>query len=229
MKSSLFPYIYDFHGTSLLVENAGVVGVRDPSVPQQRELLAFLQRMHQSTARDDEAGRFLHAGVMERPLALPVLPLSGFAQDLVTTTTNPSVAPFQRNDFFQGVTQHFYEDPFTASIPYAVANVLHSVWRASPLANELGIVFVNWSDDEADWQGTFDPGLYRGFAGKFAVWGLRPAGGGVERYAIGTGEGKTVLGFHAAGSGLLLRPHAAAAAGPLPPRSVQVILIEPRR
>ncbi|MCB9871162.1 MAG: hypothetical protein H6837_14990 [Planctomycetes bacterium] len=231
MKSMLFSYFYDFKDLSLLTEVNGKIGVRDPSVPQQVQLLAFFQRLHESVSRDAEAGQFLNSGVMERPLALPALALgpTGFDPSVVSTSDNPAVPTFERNDPLQGVTKHFYEDVFTQSIHYPVAHVLHSVWRESACSSRLGLVFVNWSDQAATWQAEFDPKLYSGFGDRFEVTGVRPDGARVRLFRVGSGSGKTVLSWNATGPGLLLQHHAANAPGSMPPRSVQVFWIDPVR
>jgi hypothetical protein len=229
MKPTLFSYFYDFRDLSLLVENNGTVEVRDPSVPQQVQMLEFMQRMHESISRSWEAGQYLNHGAMERPLALPTLKLTatGFEPGEVTTTRNPAIPTFERNDQLLGVTKHFYEDPFTQALIYPVANVLHSVWRASPLSSRLGLVFVNWSDQPAAWRGTFDPRLYDFFQSRFRVTGVAPAGGGVSTYPVGLGDGTTLLSWNTAGDGLKLQHHSQSSPGLMPPRSVQVFWIDP--
>ena len=228
MKSSLFSYFYDFKDFSLLVDNAGTIGVRNPAIPQQGQLLAFLQRMHHATGRQCEAGQFLADGMMERPLEMPPFSLAGYDPTVVTTTVNPGVLAMQRTDPLPGVNQHFYEDPFT-QFPYPMANVLHSVWRSSPYSRTLGLVFVNWTDQPAAWTGTFNPRLYAGFGDKFEVLGLRPDGGGVTGYQVGTGNGETTFHWGPAAGTLQLQHHGGGGPGPMPPRSVQVFLIRPRR
>ena len=195
MKSSIQSYFYDFRDTSLLVNRQGIVGVRDPSNAHQVQLLAFLKRLHTASGRMPEAGRFLFYGAMERPLEMPSRSIYGYSQAVLSTQENPSLAPYANTDRLPGVTRHFYEDPFTAQVSYPVASVFHSVWRASPNSNQLGLIFVNWTDKPAAWRGAFDPGLYKGFQTRFLVRGVRPDGGAVQLYTVGYGAKKTTLSW----------------------------------
>src|SRR5690606_10117383 len=102
--------------------------------------------------------------------------------------------------------RHFYETFFSTQ-PYAVPHVFHAVWR-SVETGELGIVFVNWSDQASWWHGTFDPSLYDGFgSGSFELVGIAPDGAGVTEYVVGQGQGPTQLAWNPAASGLTLRHH----------------------
>ncbi len=229
MKPTIFPYYSDDDQNSLLVERNGNTEVRNPAIPQQGQLLAFLQRVHQSLDRDAEAGRFLVTGRMERPLQLGIgAAPAGILASLnpsfdIANSTDPGTPPVTSPlEFFKG--QHFYENFFSRQ-PYNIPHVFHGVWRDVE-TGELGIVFVNWTDFPATWQGTLDPQCYEGLDDQFEVIGIRPDGAGVQDYAVGSGNGSTLLAWNPTAPGALpLQHHAAAAPGFMPARSVQVFVL----
>jgi hypothetical protein len=150
---------------------------------------------------------------------------------VILQSPSPSIDVAAKVDPASPGVLHFYENPFsTLDIfgPYNVPHVFHSVWR-SVETGELGIMFVNWTDQPAWWRGTFDPRLYAGFEqGGFTVHGVAPTGAGVTEYAVGSGTGPTELAWPlGATSGITLRHHAAAP-GLMPARSVQVFVVRPQ-
>jgi hypothetical protein len=223
-KPTSFQYYSGYEGLDLLVDApGGGVTVRDPAIPQQGQLVGFLQRLHHSLDRFDEAGKFLSTGRLERPLQTP----QAFSPLAVLQGPNPSTAVAANVDPASPGVLHFYENFFSTQ-PYPVPHVFHSVWR-SVETGELGIMFVNWTDQPAWWRGTFDPRLYAGFEqGGFTVHGVAPTGAGVTEYAVGSGDGPTELAWPlGATSGITLRHHAAAP-GLMPARSVQVFVVRPQ-
>ncbi len=127
-----------------------------------------------------------------------------------------------------GVTRHYNEDFYTTFVPYQIPKVLHSVWRSEPGSNQLGLVVVNWSDEAAYWQASFDPSGYEGFGADFVVTGLTPDGADVQSYAVGEGSGPTTLGFSNQPLGVNLLHHTQGTPALMPARSVQVFIIEPK-
>lgn len=230
MKATFFPYFADFRGLSLIVEDAAGVHVRDPSRPEQVSLLAFLQRLHHAADRNGEARDILAGGAMERPLELPV----GDRLDAwISQSPTPSFEMATLAAPVQGATLHFNEDAFTTDAAkfgspfpaYPMMHVLHSVWRVGDDDDRLYVVMVNWSDQPARWRATFDPAAYEDFDEEFDVLGLRPQGAGVSTYRLGRGRGRTVLSWGAGGD-VALRHYSAAAPGEMPPRSVQIVVLE---
>jgi hypothetical protein len=219
MNPFTIPYFYGLEPYNLLAGTDGSVTVRDPANAAQVQLVDFLRTLFGALARDGEAGQFLRGGVQERPLQMP----TAYSPASVSQSLSPSTLAGALTDGSLG-TRAFYEDGFT-TLPYPMAHVLHTVWRRRADEPVLGLVFVNWSDLPAAWEGTFDPSLYAGLGNDFVVEGLAPAGTGVTRYAVGQGSGATVLAWHPAHPGLKLRHHSQAGAGFLPPRSVQVLLV----
>lgn len=237
MKSSLFSFYQDFAESNLVQPGANGPVLQDDSVVEQAQLLAFLQRMHQAGARCGEAAELVNFGVMERPLDLPqifLLPGAPPTRQLFffpgTVDSEASTSPTMAVNTLplSGITRHYNEDFFTSVFPSQVPRVLHSVWRSSPYSKRLGLVLVNWSDAPAYWQATFNPAAYEGFGSDFRVLGVKPDGAGVEEYALGESSGATLLGFSDAPLPLNLVHHGAAAPGLMPPRSVQVIYLEPK-
>ncbi|MFO1055166.1 MAG: hypothetical protein U1F36_23355 [Planctomycetota bacterium] len=223
-KPTSFQYLSGYGQYDLLVDDGvGGVKVRNPEIPQQQQLVDFLRELHHALDRHDEAGKFLNTGRMERPLQTPwaydplsILQSIGPSSDVATFVSPQS----------PGV-RHFYERFFSTQ-PYAVPHVFHAVWR-SVETGELGIVFVNWTDQPAWWKGLFDPSQYDGFAsGAFDVHGIAPSGANVSEYLVGQGQGPTLLAWNPAAGGIALRHHDDAVPGLMPPRSVQVFVVRPR-
>ncbi len=224
MKPQVYPFFYDYKDFTLFVNRNGVVEARDPSVPQQNDVIAFLQRVHAATSCTDEAGQYLCGGIAERPLRLPPRGPLGYPPLVVTSVPNPSTAVATLTSPATPGVLHFNEDSLTIQ-QYPVATVMHGVWR-TPGEDRVGIVFVNWSDFPSAWTGSFDPAHYDGIDQDFVVKGLRPAGAGVVEYLVGQGNGDSTFGWGLGTTDIKLQHHDAAAPGFMPPRSVQVFVVE---
>lgn len=224
MKPTSFQYLQSLEPWNLLVDGpADSVTVRDPHVLQQTQLVAFLTRLHHALDREGEAGRFLSGGRLERPLQTPW----AFDPFLVTQSLNPGAVQEQFCDPAKPGVFHFYEN-FFSKLPYPIPHVFHAVWR-DVQSGDLALVFVNWSDGIAAWDGLFDPRLYDGFGGgAFTVSGIAPDGAGTTEYFVGAGSGPTRLGWNPAVAGLPLRHHDDAAPSYMPARSVQVFVVRPQ-
>lgn len=226
MKPTSFQYLTGYEHLNLLTDApGGGVAIREfrgagqpTQPPQPEQLITFLRRMHHALDRFEEAGKFLNTGRMERPLATQFTAQTGLPGPSATVAAAvPASVPGVR---------HFYENFFSTQ-PYSVPYVFHAVWR-SVETGELGIVFVNWSDAPAQWQGELDPALYDGFENGFTLHGVAPDGAGVTEYVMGAGTGATTLSWSAGSPGIALRHHDAVAPGPMPPRSIQVIVVRPQ-
>ncbi|MBK8974444.1 MAG: hypothetical protein IPM29_00815 [Planctomycetes bacterium] len=224
MKPTVFPYYQGVEYANLLVERNGNTELRDPAIPQQGQLLTFLQRLHTSLDREPEAGRFLCTGRMERPLQTP----ASISPDpfVFTKLPNPGATIAAATDPTRPfLSQHFYENFFSRQ-PYNVPCIFHAVWRDAAGDGTLALVFANWSDLPAAWQGVLDPACYEGLDQSFTITGLRPNGTGVDTYPAGQGTGRTTLAWSPFVPGAIpLQHHASAAPGFMPPRSVQVFLL----
>lgn len=236
MKPTSFQYLSGYEDLQVLTDApGGGVAVRQftgpfqpvpPAQPQQ--LIDFLRRMHHALDRVDEAGKFLNTGRMERPLASPGYDLGAVLQ---SNALSPVVAASidRSAPFASPGVLHFYENPISTGLPYRVPHVFHAVWR-SVETGELGIVFVNWTDLPAFWQGTFDPSLYEGFeSGAFTIHGVAPDGAGVTEYPMGAGNGPTTLAWNPlAGADITLAHHSTLTPGYMPARSIQVFVVRPQ-
>ncbi len=233
MKPTTFQYYYDARAFELLVDNDGTVEPAHPFIPQQGQLLTFLRRMHESLDRNSEAGQFLSSGRMERPL---LTPNAYFGQSQSPSTPAFKIANSAAVAYGIPGVQHFYENAFSNGTfnllllgqpGYASPHVMHSMWRSSGNQPKLGLVMVNWADTPAFWDGIFDPACYDGITNDFVVKGLTPTGTGVTEYMVGQGQGPTTLSWGTL-QGIPLQHHSQGAPGFMPPRSIQVFVIESR-
>jgi hypothetical protein len=175
----------------------------------------FLKLLHAS-GKQEFLGQFLRAGVAMRPLQID------FQSSQVDLAVNPVSAGAKANpEYGLQVNPGPYIHPLLPGSPfrigfddYLVPRVEHSVWESS--SGNLGLLLVNWSAEEASWEGRFDPVLYgMGGSSMFSVEELRIDGAALPK---GSHSGPVSITTGAAGGVVEI--------GRLEPRSVRLFTIK---